>query len=231
MVGTPTYQWKRNGVNINGETGATLDTHYDYYYFGQLNTVPNSHFSLGYNDSISVVMTSNVQCANPSTLTSASVIPISGQVYVNEAVSASGNGRSWATAFKTLNEALSACSVTEVWVAKGTYKPTTANGDRSISFSIPSGVKVYGGFAGTETLLTDRNMALMSTTNKTTLSGDLNGNDSGFNNNGENSHTVVIFRNVSNTTLLDGFTVTGGKDGNGYGGGIGNYNDNGNNIY
>ena len=64
-------------------------------------------------------------------------------------------------------------------------------------------MKVYGGFAGTETLLTDRNL----TGNKTILSGDIGAAD----NSGDNVYHVVTFTNVSNTTVLDGFTITRGN--------------------
>ncbi len=41
--------------------------------------------------------------------------------------------------------------------------------DRTISFELKNGVAIYGGFAGTETLRTQRNPA----TNVTVLSGDI----------------------------------------------------------
>ena len=67
-----------------------------------------------------------------------------------------------------------ASSGQQIWVAAGTYKPT-AGTDRTISFALKPGVGVYGGFAGTETALEQRDWR----TNVTTLSGDLLGNDSG----------------------------------------------------
>jgi hypothetical protein len=128
-------------------------------------------------------------------------------VYVNGAnTNPSQDGTTWTKAFSSLQDGLtSAASVSgtpvEVWVAQGTYKPTTTT-TRTIYFNIPSGVKVYGGFAGTENDLNARNFR----TNITTLSGDIGtvGTVS------DNSYHVVNFDGSNNTTILDGFTITGG---------------------
>ena len=110
----------------------------------------------------------------------------------------------------------------QIWVAAGTYKPTSGT-DRTISFALKHRVKIYGGFAGTETLLSQRDPK----TNLTILNGDLNGDDSGFTNNGENSYHVVVGSGNYGTAVLDGFTITGGNangsDPNNNGGGLYNY--------
>ncbi|HZH71793.1 MAG TPA: choice-of-anchor Q domain-containing protein, partial [Mariniphaga sp.] len=62
----------------------------------------------------------------------------------------------------------SATNGDQIWVAGGTYKPTTGT-DRSISFQLKDGVELYGGFAGDETELSQRNWRL----NETILSGDI----------------------------------------------------------
>jgi hypothetical protein len=119
------------------------------------------------------------------------------------------DGVSWATAFgslqKGLDQARTAISLgffpLEVWVAKGLYKPTTTT-DRTIYFNMPNNVKVYGGFAGTENALNDRSFR----TNTTILSGDIGE----VNIASDNSYHVVTFDGSSNTTVLDGFTITGG---------------------
>jgi hypothetical protein len=117
------------------------------------------------------------------------------------------NGNSWATAYGNLQTGLSAAAAVvvsapaEVWVAQGTYKPTTTT-TRTIYFNIPSNVKVYGGFVGTENDLNTRNFR----TNTTTLSGDIGAVDI----TSDNSYHVVTFDGSSNTTVLDGFTITGG---------------------
>ncbi|KXK11910.1 MAG: polymorphic outer membrane protein, partial [Chloroflexi bacterium OLB14] len=127
-----------------------------------------------------------------------------GLCYVNDDAGGSDNGTSWTDAYTDLQDAI-ADSCTEIWVAQGTYKPHTST--RTVSFNLESGTAIYGGFAGTETLLSERDYK----TNVTILSGDLNGDDSGFTNNSENTYNVVKSSGVNNTAILDGFTITGGN--------------------
>jgi predicted outer membrane repeat protein len=93
----------------------------------------------------------------------------------------------------------------EIWVAAGTYKPTTGT-DRVATFALKNGVAVYGGFAGTEALRTQRNHE----TNLTTLSGDIGA----LGDNSDNSYHVVVGNNVNISAVLDGFKITAGN-GNG----------------
>ena len=89
--------------------------------------------------------------------------------------------------------------------------------NRDYAFSLKDGVQIYGGFAGTETMRSQRNWI----SNLTILSGDFLGDDivsgSGSTlsimNNGENAYHVVIAAFTDNTpsTLLDGFNITGGN--------------------
>jgi hypothetical protein len=124
--------------------------------------------------------------------------------FVNDDASGANTGASWADAFTSLQSALAVAeSGDQIWVAAGAYTPTTTT-DRTASFTLTSGVAMYGGFAGTETQLNERNW----TTNVTILSGDLNGNDSSFTNNAENSYHVVV---GATGATLDGFTITGGN--------------------
>jgi hypothetical protein len=70
--------------------------------------------------------------------------------HVNASVSASGDGSSWAAAFKTMEEATAAAADgDQIWVAKGDYLLTA-------TLPWKSGVNVYGGFEGTETALAQR---------------------------------------------------------------------------
>jgi hypothetical protein len=113
------------------------------------------------------------------------------------------NGNAWATAYGNLQTGLAAATPgVEVWVAKGTYKPTNTAA-RTIYFDIPNNVKVYGGFAGTEDNLIDRNFR----TNVSILSGDIGTQNLAD----DNSYHVVSFIGSSITTVLDGFTITGGN--------------------
>jgi predicted outer membrane repeat protein len=131
-------------------------------------------------------------------------------IYVNQNATGLNNGTSWADAYIYLQDAI-AISVfgDEIWVASGVYKPTPLT-TRTISFSIKNGTKVYGGFNGTETLLSERNVSL----NSTVLSGEI-----GTGNVYDNSYKVVYFGSVGNQTRLDGFTITAGYNNSSYGGG------------
>jgi hypothetical protein len=82
--------------------------------------------------------------------------------------------------------------------------------DRTVSFVLRNGVNVYGGFAGTEDQLEQRDWTI----NVSILSGDLNGDDVGFTNNSENSYHVVSSAGTNNSAVLDGFTIRGGNANN-----------------
>lgn len=115
---------------------------------------------------------------------------------------ASGNGTSWESPMGDLNAALQdATEGTQIWVAAGKYVPTNST-DRNATFSIPNGVAVYGGFAGTESSLSERNIEQ----NITVLSGEI-----GAPGITDNSYTVVSMDNVDKSTILDGFTITSGN--------------------
>ena len=123
--------------------------------------------------------------------------------YVQWDAGGTNNGLSWANAYTNLQSALSAASSgDEIWVAAGTYKPTNGT-DRTISFTLRNGVSIYGGFAGTETLRTQRNPV----TNVTVLSGDIGaaGNIT------DNSYHVVYSEGTATMTVLNGFTITAGN--------------------
>jgi hypothetical protein len=130
-----------------------------------------------------------------------------GRAYVNSNANGANTGESWANAFKNLQDALIACGVQEVWVAKGTYYPDKGKGfpvnDWDASFRLRSNLAIYGGFAGNEILLSQRNWAA----NKTILSGDI-GTANDF---ADNSYTVVEATGTDATAILDGFTITEGN--------------------
>jgi hypothetical protein len=148
-----------------------------------------------------------VSCKNSCSETarvSTQMITVTQNIFVDitKAAAPTQNGASWATAYGNLQTALSASSAgVAIWVAQGTYK-TTATTTRTIYFNIPSDVKVYGGFVGNETMLSQRNFR----TNVTVLSGEI-GN---VNITTDNSYHVVNLDGSGANTLLDGFTVVGG---------------------
>jgi len=124
-----------------------------------------------------------------------------GQVYVNLNATGSNNGTSWTNAYTDLQNAINNSSNTQIWVAAGTYKPTSGT-SRSISFSMKNNIEIYGGFIGNESMLSQRNLL----TNPTILSGDIGiiGDSS------DNSYHVIRNSNVTNGAILDGFTITKG---------------------
>ncbi|MDB6058953.1 MAG: C-terminal target protein, partial [Verrucomicrobiales bacterium] len=123
-------------------------------------------------------------------------------VYVRSVATGNGSGSSWANATANLQGAINGAASHQVWVAAGTYYPTSGS-DRSVSFALVTGVSVYGGFNGTEASLSQRNW----TANPTILSGDIgtHGNHS------DNSYHVINNLNVNGRALLDGFTITKGR--------------------
>ncbi|MFK7932982.1 MAG: hypothetical protein AB8G22_05690 [Saprospiraceae bacterium] len=111
-----------------------------------------------------------------------------------------GNGATWADATDLQTALTTAQYGDEVWVARGTYFPTT-NTDRNASFIIKDGVKVYGGFSGRETSTAQRNLLA----NPTVLSGEIASPSID-----DNSYSVVYTKNVSSATVVDGFDIRGG---------------------
>lgn len=151
--------------------------------------------------------------SNPTQLAHAATGP---RCYVNDNAAGANNGNDWTNAYTSLQSALADANCTEIWVAAGVYKPTTVSTNRSASFALKSGVQVYGGFAGTETTLSQRDWAA----NKTILSGDIDNNDltdpggvvtTTAHIIGNNSYHVVVATNVDSSAVLDGFIITAGR--------------------
>ena len=125
-------------------------------------------------------------------------------IFVRSTAAGANNGTSWTNAFTSLQSGLAAAaSGDEIWVAAGIYKPT-ATADRTISLALKNGVGVYGGFAGTETMRSQRN----SNVNVTALSGDIGAAGVTTDN---SYHVVTSDSTVTATGILDGFTVTAGR--------------------
>ena len=88
------------------------------------------------------------------------IIPI---IYVDADASTGGNGRTWATAYKYLQDALTEARTLnrqiEIWVADGMYYPDDdeggnfTNDDRNSSFMMINDVAILGGFKGNENQL------------------------------------------------------------------------------
>jgi len=127
-------------------------------------------------------------------------------IYVDCTLANGGDGSSWATAYKYLQDALAAAvSGDSIHVAPGTYKPDQGNGltpgDRNAAFKLKEGVSIAGLNAG-----------YIAGKFKVILSGDLNGDDGpNFTNYADNSYNVVICDTITQGTRIAGFTITGGN--------------------
>ncbi|NPD46589.1 MULTISPECIES: right-handed parallel beta-helix repeat-containing protein [unclassified Lentimicrobium] len=129
-----------------------------------------------------------------------------GIIYVNSNLTAIGDGNSWPTAYKHLQDALDAAvSGDEIWVVQGTYYPdlrsnnglTIDSNDPLDSFNMITGVQLLGGFIGNE------NYAYQRTPDPTLtiFSGQINTN--------LNSYHVVSVDNAENV-IIDGLTIRDG---------------------
>lgn len=133
-----------------------------------------------------------------------SALTVPRRLYVSKDGITSG-GLTWETAFHSLKNALDHAAeniVYEIWVKEGRYK----EGEEIV---IPVNAAIYGGFAGTEENLFER---------------DFDNYESIID--GESEH-----RCVKNYGIIDGFSVTGGNTKEGRGGGIYNIGGMVNNCY
>ncbi len=145
-------------------------------------------------------------------------------IYVNPNANGANTGTTWKNAFTDLQSALAAASAgDEIWVRGAVYKPGNSASD---TFQLVDGVKLYGGFTGTESTLAQRDWE----TNLTILSGDVGNNDT-TNSDGiiedaldisnvDDNAAVVDGSGTSATTVIDGFVITGGEGTNSKAGGL-----------
>lgn len=163
-------------------------------------------------------------CAFAATASHAQVV-----IYVDceRAGAPASDGASWATAFPHIADAFAEATTLsqggaadiEIWVADGEYAAdggsrtvggtvTLGTGSRfdRLVIQVP-GVSLLGGFAGDETLASQRDPAV----NQTTITGDLLFNDDGSEaSRGENAFELVIpvlLSNPTDTFVLDGFEL------------------------
>lgn len=125
--------------------------------------------------------------------------------YVKESASGDADGTSWINASANLQQIIDQAAYNDsVFVAAGTYHPGAGS-----YFSMKQGIKIYGGFAGNEGSLHERNLA----TSDTSIL--------------ESHEKHVVFNDnngLDGNAILDGFKITGGNaTGDGidkYGGGM-----------
>ena len=142
--------------------------------------------------------------------------------YVDGNAPGNNNGSNWSNAFLCLQDALAVAQYgDEILVANGVYRPDqrammrrdlwqiVSSSDWTATFQLIDGVSIRGGYAGFGEPDPDaRNIEQY----KSVLSGDLNGDDGpGFTNIWDNSYQVVTASGIQWTTVLDGFTITGGN--------------------
>lgn len=157
--------------------------------------------------------------------------------YVMETAQGSGDGTSWGNASgdlqKMIDELAAVDAPGEVWVAAGTYRPTTQiieGVQYAASFRMRDGIDVYGGFAGGEISKADRKKGSMPWiyTNETILLGaDYEDGSATWGNDQWNvissTRHVVWFApmsgedNFKSVTILDGVTIKGGAANGGEG--------------
>ncbi len=121
-------------------------------------------------------------------------------IYVDADANGYDNGGSWQHAYTDLQDALKAvqifnCNCSEIWVAEGTYKPTTDPNDYNATFQLVEAVGLYGGFPPGGGDWNDRN----PNTYETTLTGDINNDDNA---------DVYYLVTGADDVVLDGFTIT-----------------------
>ena len=139
--------------------------------------------------------------------------------YVKKDATGTGTGESWANAMTELSTALKYAKEYEsewtedeplqIWVAADTYTPQLklaekdsrgdATTDRDNTFLLVKNVKIYGGFAGTENAISQRDWFA----NKTILSGDVGI----VNNQSDNVYHIITAIGDMGVTEVNGFTV------------------------
>lgn len=190
--GDPTlsYQWQKAGADIESATESSY-------------VIPSVQAA----DAAAYTVTITNGAGNQTSAPAVLVVGTKAIRYVKSNATGANNGSSWANAFTSLTSALTAAvDGDEIWVAAGTYKPSTV-GNRDSYFAVAKVLTILGGFAGTESTASERNW----NTNVTILSGDLAGNDTGpGGNQGDNSKQVMVYEANANA-VIDGFRITGGN--------------------
>jgi hypothetical protein len=186
FLGKVGYQWQKsaNGETWVAITGATSSK----YRIDQASYADNN---AQFRCQMSVK--NGALITKPAKLT---VVPV---IFVNAAATTGkNNGIKWQNAFTSLKPAFEFAEANkgipyEIWVARGTYIPST---DVFEPLYMTEGVSVYGGFAGTETSRIQRDFRA----NLTVITGDIT-----FDGKDDNNSAMIIVG--ASNTILDGFTI------------------------
>ncbi|MFT6637937.1 MAG: hypothetical protein ACJAYP_000493 [Flavobacterium sp.] len=231
-----TYFWQGSNWVLENEYNIYIDNvlentyiHYKHASTGWANnpnTFPNVSVTIGnnhlgnlnsvnkYEDGIDDIRIYSGYLLTPSDVNSLFLENPLTRLYVDANATGNNNGSSWANAYTSLHTALSAGANKDIWLKSGTYKPHPTN--RGTYFTVLAGSKLYGGFDGTESELSDRVFGM----NETILSGDLFSNDD--NNTtyvnttrDDNSYTVLYL--LGDDVEINGLTITAGHANGGAG--------------
>ena len=211
--------------DITVESGAILTFDSSNYSIPQTVTLSADEDSDNQNHTAQILITTDNGLTAIVTATEADNEPNPGVLFVDDDAVGNNNGANWTDAYLNLQDTLSATTasrgVEEIRVAQGIYRPDQGGGnipgDRTATFQLINGVTIKGGFAGS----TEINPNIRDIeTYVTILSGDLNSDDLEIADpcdlwdeptRSDNCYHVVTSIGVDETTLIDGFTLTGGN--------------------
>jgi Concanavalin A-like lectin/glucanases superfamily len=200
------------GLSENNPTFTTLDLSMRASYLWPPTNSTTDTLRV-YNKGVYKVLATNTANGCTSEASTTIIGPVNR--YVNASATSSGDGQSWATAYQTLQEALDVVKGNDsIFVAQGTYLPTASDNDyplslrpiypRSKTFRLPSGVSVFGGFANTGSpTFEQRNPSAYPTI--------LSGNIGDPNDSTDNAYHVVLIKDNTQNTHLEGFIITEGN--------------------
>jgi len=212
--------------DITVKSGGLLTFDASNYSVPQMITLSATEDSDNQNSIAQILITTDNGLTGIVTATEADNEPDVGVLFVDDDVAGNNNGANWTDAYINLQDALSAATasrgVEEVRVAQGIYRPDQGDdnipGDREATFQLINGISIKGGFAGANEMDPDNRDI---ETYMTVLSGDLNGDDIKVTDpcdlweeptRNDNCYHVVTCNGIDESTLIDGFTITGGNN-------------------